>query len=150
MKIRLLLCILLMGCHPHFKARITKVIDGDSFYISTGGEVRLSGCDAPENTRGHFQQYGPAAKQFAVQHLQGRVVFFEQTGIDQYGRRVCKISTDGNDFGTLLVQAGLAWVYRGYGESKLYSAQLTARRKKTGLWAGMHPVPPFVFRQQNK
>ena len=126
MKYAIVIIVFLIGCKSEFKAKITKVIDGDSYYIDAGKEVRLYGCDAPENTLGHNQNYGINATLFARHYLEGKTVTLKKMSTDKYNRLVCIVFIDDNDFSDMLVSNGLAWVYKKYGSDKLLNELLEA------------------------
>jgi endonuclease YncB( thermonuclease family) len=45
------------------------------------------------------------------------------------------------------VRAGMAWVFDKYvTDRSLYAVQDEAKAAKRGLWADIHPVPPWEWR----
>ena len=72
--IALVFPLFIISCNNSYEGKISKVIDGDSYYLANGKEIRLYGCDAPENTLGHNQAYGREATIFAVNYLEGKTV----------------------------------------------------------------------------
>lgn len=132
-----------------YTARVKYCIDGDSFYLTNGKEIRLAEVDAPECTYGHIQAYGPEAKAFTTKYLAGKTVTLKSVAIDIYGRQVCEVYVDGIWFNEELVKAGYAWVYARYGSKKLYKEELRAKAQKRGLWAEK-AIPPYIFRRMYK
>jgi endonuclease YncB( thermonuclease family) len=79
-------------------ARVTRVIDGDTYEVLTGGQVlrvRLLGVDAPE----HDQAFGLQATDSATALLRGRLVRLQRHGLDLYGRTLGKLKLAGNGAG---------------------------------------------------
>lgn len=153
-KILFLITILGIGIifysFQYYTAKVSKCIDGDSFYLITGKEIRLAEVDAPEATNGHIQAYGLKATSFAEKYLLGKFVTLVKKDVDKYGRQVCEVYVNGIWFNQLLVDSGYAWVYKKYGSAKLYNEELQAKKNRIGLWADPHPIPPYIFRKNEK
>ncbi len=71
-------------------ATVTRVVDGDTAYVNTGGrseKVRFIGVDAPENTR-EVEPYGKEAAAYTTKQLLGKKVWLELDAQerDKYGR----------------------------------------------------------------
>ena len=148
--IALVIPLFIISCNNSYEGKISKVIDGDSYYLANGKEIRLYGCDAPENTLGHNQPYGREATFFAVNYLEGKIVKLKKMDKDKYGRDVCKVFINDVDFTGLIVDNGLAWVYKRYGEDSMYLRELIAKKKRLGLWQQNSPLAPYKFRNNNK
>lgn len=95
------------------------VIDGDTV-VWHGTHIRIANLDAPEigdHARCTLElQRGLAAKRYAIR-LMERGRQFEVYGfdhIDKYGRTVELLSVDGQDFGQLMMGAGMARPWRGH------------------------------------
>ena len=76
-------------------ARVTRVVDGDTYEVLTGGQVlrvRLLGVDAPE----HDQAFGPQATDSATALLRGQLVRLQRHGTDLYGRTLGKLRLVGS------------------------------------------------------
>ena len=148
----MLLCfpLFIISCNNSYEGKISKVIDGDSYYLANGKEIRLYGCDAPENTLGHNQPYGREATFFAVNYLEGKIVKLKKMDRDKYGRDVCKVFINDVDFTGLIVDNGLAWVYKKYSTENMYERELIAKKKRLGLWQQNSPLAPYKFRKINK
>lgn len=138
----------LLSCKFH--ARISKVIDGDSYYLSDHTEVRILYVDCAEATRGHFQPFGIEATQYSRKYLEGQEVVLKSHGRDKYHRLLCEIwLPDGRYFNEMLVKDGMAYVYKKYAPRYLYNEEQEAKRNKIGLWAYQNE-PPFIFRKNYK
>lgn len=145
-----LLILFLIGCSSVSKHHVKSIIDGDSFYIDNGKEIRLAEIDAPEYTHGHYQAYGLQAKEYLYNLIAGKTVSLKKVDTDKYGRWVCEVYADSVWINEALVNAGLCWVYPQYGSEKLYYEQLRAKQNKIGLWADNNPVSPYNFRHKRK
>lgn len=109
-------------------------------------KVRLAGIDAPERR----QPFGERSRQ----HLAG-LCFQQQARItvrttDRYGRSVADVECRGQDTGTEMVRAGLAWWYVRYGKDHrhLAAVEADAKARRVGLWADREPVAPWDFRRK--
>lgn len=110
-------------------------------------KVRLAGIDAPEKR----QPYGERSRQ----HLAG-LCFQQQARLtvrttDRYGRSVADVECRGQDAGTELVRAGMAWFYVRYGKDHRHLADIEAdaRARRAGLWGdAQEPVAPWDFRRK--
>lgn len=125
---------------------ITKISDGDTFYITADGEpfaVRLQGIDCPEGD----QPFGEEATAFASQFLQKKIEYIS-FGTDHYGRVLADIYLDGKKINELLVENGYAWHYKQYSkDATLAATENQARDKKIGLWSQANPVEPWRWRK---
>ena len=108
-------------------------------------KVRVAGVDAPEKR----QPFGERSRQ----HLAG-LCFQQQARItvrtrDRYGRSVADVECKGQDAGTELVRAGMAWFYVRYGKEHghLAGIEADARARRAGLWADRGPVAPWEWRK---
>ena len=90
-----LLISILFICSCKYSAHVKYVIDGDSFYLTNGKEIRLAECDAPEWTHGHYQDFGNVATEFTKQYLEGKTVLLKNVDTDKYGRKVCEVWING-------------------------------------------------------
>ena len=108
-------------------ARVTRVIDGDTFKVEARvwpgivaqANVRVRGVDTPETGRragcGEFERRrGRAARDF-VRGVIGEQVWLVNVSYGKYARRVVAsvLLADGRDLATLLLAAGHALPYRG-------------------------------------
>jgi micrococcal nuclease len=146
MRIILLSVLLLMGCSPPESEtiRVASVHDGDTFTSTAGEKFRLSGIDCPEIG----QEYGFEAHYFTDRAIRGKDVRVARYGRDTYGRTIADVWYNGHRINQILVELGLAWVSPTYGPPDLYKLMLSAKQHKLGLWGGMDPEPPYLFRKR--
>jgi len=156
----LAIAIILTLCvqHGKIKAKVVRVIDGDTIVIEIDGKlekVRLLGVDCPEievhrnkpfeydaiTNLTYLAEWGLRAKKFAEEYLKGKTVELEFDDIaglrDRYGRLLAYVYVNGTDFNALLIERGLARVYiEGKFEKKNEYLELEkfARVNKIGLW----------------
>lgn len=129
----ILLVSIAFAC-PQGQHKIIKVIDGDTFDVEEG-RIRLLGIDAYDTMstrmivkqrdrtgRGIFRtsrktiiQIGQNATKFAKDTLLNKCVILESDYRDKgrYGRLLRYVKVNDLDFGTLLLERGLANVYCG-------------------------------------
>lgn len=135
-----------------FEARVVKVRDGDTIDVLLGdgrkARVRLHGIDAPE----YGQRFHRQATAFVRERIDGRRVRIERVDIDDYDRLIGYVWIADQRFNAEIVRAGWAWRYRQYArdDAELQAAESQAREAKRGLWADPRPLPPWVWRRQNR
>ena len=152
-----LLCWLIItpALAGNFKARVVKVIDGDTIEVLGPARrterVRIQGIDAPETN----QAFGTQARQRLLDLVGGKVVTVVAEKRDRHGRTLGKLMLGGQDVGLALVREGYAWWYRDYAEDQtlldrvIYPlAEVQARWGNTGLWSDPDPLPPWEFRHR--
>jgi endonuclease YncB( thermonuclease family) len=135
---------------------VTKVADGDTFTLKTKTktvQVRLAQIDAPEIA--HFgkpaQPFGKDAADALREMIKGEKVSVEVQSVDQYGRTVGNVKMGKDNINAIMVQDGLAWVYREYvTDTGLIELENVAKEKGAGLWADANPIYPADFRKANK
>ena len=127
---------------------VTKVIDGDTFWVNNGSEkfkVRFIGIDAPEtrNSRGKLKgPYAKEAKEYVQQLTENKWVKLELDvqKKDRYRRMLAYIYLlDGTFLNADLVKGGFA-VVDTYPPNVKHTAlfvklQHEARESKKGVWA---------------
>lgn len=147
--------ILLTGCatsenqpvNPDFsdmeKGTVKRVVDGDTFVLSTGERVRMIGVDAPESVKPNspVEYYGEEASAFTKEMLTGKTIYMAKdvSDKDQYDRLLRYVYLeDGTFFNLLLIQEGYANMVTFPPDVKyadlFRDAEKSAREKKTGLW----------------
>ena len=160
------------------KAVITYIGDGDGANVDLLGNsainngnnlltCRLDTIDAPE-TGGAPKKWSadqPFAReaQAKLQQLiaSGNVTVIvtkpaapasePKTYKNNYGRPLCKIEVEGQGVDKLMLQAGMAWLYRQYsGDANLMAAEDKARADKIGLWSQPNPQNPADYRHSFK
>ena len=139
----------------------TKVIDGDTIHVVTGGnvrfKVRLERIDAPESD----QPYGKEATDYLAKLIKGRTVRVEWVKKDRYGRILGIVYYDqpGNpnskpnrqDINLTMVSTGNAWHYSYFDQTPAYAAaESAAKEKKLGLWASDNVVSPYEWRKNKR
>jgi micrococcal nuclease len=123
---------------------VKRVIDGDTFELTTGKHVRLQGIDTPEKG----EPFADIATDFADSIFRGKAVRLEvdkKEPEDKYGRILGYVYVDRILFNELIIRRGLARVYLFRGNqpfrAELISAQNEARRAKIGIWSLPAPSP---------
>jgi micrococcal nuclease len=127
---------------------VTKVVDGDTFWVDNGSEkglkIRLIGVDAPES-RNVFKKvagyYGKESSQFMTSLIAGKKVRLEYDvdPFDQYGRTLAYVYLqDGTFVNAELVKKGFGMVMTvppnvKYAE-KFLKWERVARKRNRGLW----------------
>ena len=135
------------------RGRVVAVSDGDSLVvslsrdqISRGFRIRLEGIDAPE----FGQPYHRRAKWYLSGLCRGKEVNVRTVDQDRYGRLVARVFVEDRDLSLEMLRAGLAWHFVRYNsEVELATAQMTARKRRLGLWQDEAPVKPWVWRQRH-
>lgn len=121
---------------PHIKAKVTKVIDGDTIVISDGNQVRLIGIDTPELKKCFYQE----AKDTTTALVSGQEVELESdiNDKDDYGRLLRYVYVEGEMVNEFLVTWGFAEAEDFFPEKRHYtrflSAQKEAQKQNRGLW----------------
>ena len=89
-----------------FSGRVTRIVDGDTFWISSQDvRIRVWGLDAPE-TR---DPGGPAATAEMSRLVSGQTLHCRQRDIDRYGRIVGQcFLPDGRDITAAMIASGTA------------------------------------------
>lgn len=141
-----------------YPAKVVYVYDGDTIKVKLDNKIlviRMLGIDTPEKYPNknkpyeydaitnltYLAKWGIKAKNFTYKTLYGKKVYIEFDEIaglkGYYGRYLAYIYIDGKDFNALLVEKGLARVYKeGKFRKENYYLQLEriARENKVGLW----------------
>ncbi len=132
-------------------ARVVRVKDADTFVLNSNGReitIRLGKVDAPETK----QNYGLQAQRYVSALLLGKVVSYDSTGRDRYGRVIASIRVNGERLDSIEIANGWAWHYKQYdNEQMLEQLMAQAAENKVGLWqCGKEKVcPPSLFRGYN-
>jgi micrococcal nuclease len=132
-------------------ARVTRVVDGDTFEARIGGgaieDVRLIGIDTPETVKPGtpVQCYGPRASHFTHRLLEGRSVRLV-LGIerrDVYGRLLAYVRLGHRFVNAILVRRGLARTLTIPPNDRyaplLRRLEIRAARAGRGLWGACGP-----------
>lgn len=136
-------------------ARVTKVLDGDTFQLNIQGReeiVRLVGVDAPEIDEGRekVRLMGLLSREFASYHLENKDVYIliDKQGRDRYGRLLIYLWLPNMVFfNEFIIEEGFANVYTRFYhpyQKKFIEAERIAREKNKGLWGfgKEFPSPP--------
>lgn len=133
-------CTVGAPCGPA-RARVARVIDGDTILLEDGDRVRYLLVDAPETTGAEVECYGPEATRFNRDLVEHREVdlLYDVECRDRYGRLLAHIFVDGLDVGAALVERGYACVLHipPNGEERIAELRVLeadARRSGRGLW----------------
>ncbi len=142
----------------HFKARVQRVIDGDTVIIDQQGKkikIRLDSIDCPEDG----QPWGNTATAGLVKMIGGQNVEFEVFGTDKYGRTLatlyatCKKTGKQINVNEQMVMKGHAWVMPQFYDhltqerkNQMHALENWAKSKNVGLWGTENPTPPWLLR----
>jgi len=132
--------------------RVVGVSDGDTLTIldstNTQYKIRLAAIDAPEKA----QPFGQRGKQKLSDLCFGKSANVQVISTDRYGRSVGDVDCAGVNANEVMVQSGLAWVYRKYdkGHEHFYAIEEDARNVRLGLWAHDNPTPPWEWRKSER
>ena len=133
--------------------KVARVIDGDTIQVLSDGRqyaVRLIGADTPETKHPTeaVQRFGQEASAFTTAAFEGRTVQLEtdRTGdtVDRYGRLLCYVYLDGQNFNARLISEGYAHAIRGfrYSERAARCARIeTCADRITGAGVAMYRLP---------
>ena len=124
-----------------------KALDGDSITVAISEEkiipVELEGIDCPELE----QDFGKEAKEFTKNFIYKKKVKVEIKAYDAEERVIGRVFLEDKDLSLALIEVGLAWYDKKKGpDKKLAKAQKKAKKAKIGLWSGLKPIPPWIFR----
>ncbi len=148
--------------HKYIYGKVVKVVDGDTIYIvddkGNKYKIRLLGVDTPEtyvkNNPGEYKLlngmyisnitylklWGKKATEFAKSELDNKMVYavFDKYAPEKgkYGRYLCYIIVDGEDFNEELLRYGYARVYVSNFELKdrFLKEEYWAKKNRIGLW----------------
>jgi endonuclease YncB( thermonuclease family) len=115
---------------------VTRIIDGDTFTVSTGETVRLIGIDTPEKNECYSRE---AASKLSALILNKEISVETDKGEkDRYGRTLLYIWADGIFINQVLAKEGFARAVR-YPPNTKYApvfeaAELEAKSKEIGIW----------------
>lgn len=126
------------------KAKVARVIDGDTIELEGGQKVRYIGIDTPETVdpRRDPQCFGQEASLQNKQLVEGQEIYLEKdvSETDRYGRllRYIYLEANGNSINEQLVREGYA-VASSYPpdikyQEKFRLAEQEARNDQRGLW----------------
>ena len=130
------------GINQKTAAKVTRVIDGDTFEIEGGKKVRMIGMDTPETVDPNRKVgcFGPEASVKTKELLTGATVEMEQdiSDTDRYGRLLRYVYKNGVFINDLLVREGYAIIATYPPDVKyvdiFHQAETEARKNNRGLW----------------
>lgn len=109
--------------------------------------IRLAEVDCPEDG----QPFSKNAKQFTSDKVFGKIISYEVTDIDRYGRTIAKVFYDDFYLSRELIRNGLGWWYYHYSTDKsLGQLQKEAQQQKKGLFSDKHHIAPWAYRQAKR
>lgn len=112
---------------------VTKVIDGDTFEVDKGANVRLFGIDAPELGRCGSQE----AKDVLEKLILNKKVRVSSLAKDPYNRKVALVYLDNKLVNNLMIESG--WViYHSSGSKEadmMKTSGENARKNKMGIFS---------------
>ena len=147
----ILLTVITSNATTRDSARIVRVKDGDTYVLRKGNRdftVRLKNVDSPELK----QPFGYLSFVYTSKLILGKIVSYDSTGKDLYGRVLADIWIDNKRLDSTLIRNGWAWHYQTYSnDTLLKSMMVLAINEKIGLWkCGMSGVcPPAFWRSYN-
>jgi endonuclease YncB( thermonuclease family) len=146
--------LLLLSISPsratEFTGRVVSIKDGDTIEVlhnRRADRIRLTGIDCPEKK----QAFGQRAKQATSTMSFGQTVTIHSTGKDRYERILdTVVLPSGRNLNQELVKAGWYWWYRKHapGDAVIEGLENEAREARKGLWADLHPIPPWKWRNK--
>ena len=147
----LLLALIALNASAKDSARVVRVKDGDTYVFRKGNTdftVRLKNIDAPELK----QPFGYLSFVYTSKLISGKLVSFDSTGKDLYGRVLADVWLNNQRLDSTLISKGWAWHYQQYSnDTLLKSLMVSAINANIGLWkCGMNGVcPPSFWRTYN-
>lgn len=118
-------------------AKVTRIIDGDTFETETGEKIRLIGINAPEIS----DLFGREASEYLSRLIVGKFVELRSDELsndkDRYQRLLRYVIVDGVDINKKMIIDGFAFAYLKYHFSKSNEyqvAQTEARENSRGIW----------------
>ena len=125
------------------------ITDGDTIKLG-GTTYRLWGIDAAETHQACADGWpaGVEASKALLKLMRGRTVTCEPRTKDRYGRTVALCRADGEDLGTAMVRAGMAWAFTRY-SSDYVGAEWAAIDARAGIHS--HDcIPPWDWRARSR
>lgn len=149
--ITLFLLVLSLNSYA-FSGMVTKVHDGDTVTVINENlveeKIRVYRIDAPEIKYSNIptQPYAFESRDSLSSLCLNKKASVTRKGVS-YSRTVAIINCNGADAANWQLYHGNAWVYRYTSTKTLMSIQNSAKNRKAGLWAGLNPVEPYLWRR---
>ncbi len=112
---------------------LSRIIDGDTIEAENGFKIRLKGLNVPEKGMPGYQE----ATHFLENNLQNQKIYFENTGIDKYGRFLGYLLVNNQNINQEILRNGLGHLYYYEKDSyyeKLKQTEEKARNSQLGIW----------------
>ena len=93
-----------------WQGKVAGVPCGDTISVVHDGKketIRLYGIACPQMR----QDFGQSAQQFTSDRVSGRIVEVDPVSVDQDGRTIGIVSSNGLVLNRTLLESGLAWIY---------------------------------------
>ena len=121
------------------KARVERIVDGDTIVLTNGSIVRYVGITCPEDNQ-PFDKESTEANRKLVEGKEVKLEYDNYKG-DKFGRILAYVITDSKNVSIELARLGMAqvviyqhkkpFIY----QDKLLQAQDEAKKKKLGIWS---------------
>lgn len=148
----LLYCISALASGEEYSGRVINVLDGDTVLVSSDDhpqapiKIRLVNIDAPEKD----QEYGMASRQSLLDMVLNKPVQVVTQAVDDYGRVIATLRVRDLNVNHAQVQRGWAWENSRFHSNKvLVAMQQEAQQNRRGLWAGVNPIAPNLWRKDH-
>jgi micrococcal nuclease len=133
-------------CGPS-RAKVTRVVDGDTVELEDGEKVRYLMIDTPESTGGKNDCYGTEATEYNAALVLDRTVelSYDVECQDHYGRLLAYVKVDGQEVNSRLVEYGYACVLYipPNGEDRhveFQTIEAQAKAAERGMWGACDVV----------
>jgi len=124
---------------PQSEIVVEWIIDGDTFIMSDGSKIRISGIDTPEQGESLCAAAGAFLSDLI---LNKQVTIKRLAGGDRYGRLLAEVFVDTIDVGARILRAGLGYLYlfddNVYLRDRYLKMQISAMDEHRGIWS----LPP--------
>ncbi len=133
-------------------AKVTRVIDGDTFIIDSGERVRLIGINAPEIS----DFYGKESKEYLAALIENKIVELENDRLakdkDVYQRLLRYVFFEGIEINKRLIEDGFAFAYLKYKFSKsseYEQTQVESMELNRGIWGDANQTKEEIKVKEN-
>jgi micrococcal nuclease len=91
-------------------AKVTRVIDGDTFEAEFKARIRMDFIDTPE-TKGAEKELGLISKEWLKKKIEGKTIQLDIKTKDMYDRFLSVVYQEGKNINGQMVKEGLAEIY---------------------------------------
>jgi endonuclease YncB( thermonuclease family) len=122
--------------------RVSTVIDGDTFVLTSNQTVRIAMIDTPEAGEPYYEE----ASVMLARLILGRQITLEPVGpgLDRYHRILAEVFIDSLSVARVMLDSGLAMLYlfrdNEYLKDRYLPYQIRALERKVGIWSLPEPV----------